>query len=106
MTTLETSSWIVIAVAIVSANLPWLSNRIFFFKEAADGHKKAIWCWLEVVALYLICGFMAIGLEKKMNGEVYAQDWEFYATTFSLFVVFSLPGFLYKYNLRHHFASN
>jgi hypothetical protein len=35
-----------------------------------------------------------------MTGEIYHQDWVFYAVTISLFLVFALPGFIYRYDLR------
>ena len=35
-------------------------------------------------------------VEKKSIGNVHSQDWEFYAVTFFLFLVFSFPGFIYK----------
>jgi hypothetical protein len=41
-------------------------------------------------------------MEKKLNGEIYAQDWEFYAVTLCLFLVFALPGFIYRNDLLHH----
>ena len=100
----EQSAWLLIAIAVVAANIPWLNNRIFFIKESTDGQKKAIWSWLEVVFLYLVTGVLAFGFESKINGETYQQGWEFYAITFCLFIVLSLPGFLYKYNLKHQLA--
>jgi hypothetical protein len=35
-----------------------------------------------------------------LNGEIYSQDWEFYAVALCLFLVFALPGFIYRHDLR------
>ena len=57
---------------------------------------------LEWLLLYFIVGFIALGFEKKMTGQLHAQDWEFYATGFCLFIVFALPGFIYRHDFLHH----
>jgi len=90
-----------ILVALLAANLPWLSERILLVRAAGEGGKRAHWRWLEWLLLYFITGGLALGLEKKTNGEIYPQEWEFYAVTLCLFLVFALPGFLYRYEIRH-----
>jgi len=40
---------------------------------------------------------LAIGFEFKQAGQIHQQSWEFYVITFCLFLVFSLPGFLYEF---------
>jgi hypothetical protein len=35
-----------------------------------------------------------------MIGNVFVQRWEFYATTFTLFVVMAFPGFVLRYLLK------
>ncbi len=101
MTAVQTG-WLIIAIAFISANLPWLSERIFFVARPADGHKRAWWRWLEWLVLYFVAGAITLGMEKKLNGEIYSQDWEFYAVTLCLFLVFALPGFIYRHDLLHH----
>jgi hypothetical protein len=59
--------------------------------------------WVEWLSFYFVAGALALGMENKLNGDIYPQDWEFYAVTFFLFLVFALPGFIYRYDLRHHF---
>jgi len=34
--------------------------------------------------------------EKATFGQIAHQDWEFYAVTSCLFIVFAFPGFVYK----------
>ncbi|MFA5626689.1 MAG: DUF2818 family protein [Thiohalomonadaceae bacterium] len=92
---------ILVMLALLAANLPWLSERILLVRQAGENGKRAWWRWLEWVLLYFIMGGLALGLEKKLNGEIYPQDWEFYAVTLCLFLVFALPGFLYRYEVRH-----
>lgn len=101
MTAVQTG-WLIITIAFISANLPWLSERIFFVLHPADGYKRAWWRWLEWLALYFVAGAITLGMEKKLNGEIYSQDWEFYAVTLCLFLVFALPGFIYRYDLLQH----
>lgn len=94
------STWIVITIAIIAANLPWLSDKVLLVLEPKDGVKRAAWRWLEWMLLFFIVGGVALGMEQKLNGEIYAQDWEFYAVGLCLFLVFALPGFIYRYDLR------
>jgi len=96
--------WLLVAVALITANLPWVSERFFVVFSPKDGQKRAWQRWLEWLVLYLVTGAIAIGLEQKLTGERYIQSWEFYAATLCLFLVFALPGFIYRHDLRHHFA--
>ena len=88
-------------VAIIAANLPWLSERLFGVISVKNGKKSAWLCFLEWAILYFLIGFVALGIEKKFTSEIYSQDWEFYATTLCLFIVFALPGFIYRFDLKH-----
>jgi hypothetical protein len=40
-----------------------------------------------------------MALEARI-GQNYAQGWEFYAVTLSLFATFAFPGFVWQYLLR------
>jgi hypothetical protein len=90
-----------ILIAAVAANLPWLSDRILLVRHAGAKGKRAGWRWLEWLLLYFLLGALALGLENKLNGEIYPQGWEFYAVTLCLFLVFALPGFIYRYEFKH-----
>lgn len=100
--TASQASWLIIVIALISANLPWLSERVFFIGKPASGQKRAWVRWLEWLVLYFVAGAITLGMEKKLNGEIYPQGWEFYAVTLCLFLVFALPGFIYRHDLRHH----
>ena len=91
---------IFIIVAFIAANLPWISERLFGLIPLKSD-KKSIWlCLLEWFILYLLIGLVAMGLEKKFTSDIYSQDWEFYASTLCLFIVFALPGFIYRFDLK------
>lgn len=93
--------WILLLLAIVAANLPWISERVFFIWTPAN--TKSTWTRLaEWLVLYFVVGGIGLGLEKKSMGEIHSQEWEFYAVTLCLFLVFALPGFIYRNDLLHH----
>jgi len=93
--------WILIAAAIVAANLPWLSERLFFVIPLSQG--KRVWMrLLEWLSMYLLIGMLAIGLENKTIGSNHPQDWEFYTINFFIFMVFAFPGFIYRHDLLKH----
>ncbi len=98
--TAEQSSWLIIAIAFIAANLPWLSDRVLLVLEPKEGVKRAAWRWMEWLLLFLIMGAVTAGMEQKINGEIYQQEWEFYAVNLCLFLVFALPGFIYRHDLR------
>lgn len=95
-----TSIWILLSMAFIGANLPWLTSRIFFVRSPKAGEKGVFWRLLEWLALYFVIGFIGIGMERASMGGVHHQDWEFYVVTLCLFAVFAIPGFIYRYNLR------
>ena len=95
-------SWILILVAFAAANLPWLTERRFFLLPAGETTKPAWFCLLEWLLLYFVAGGIALGLEQKSMGGIHTQDWEFYVVTLCLFMVFALPGFIYRYDLKGH----
>jgi hypothetical protein len=95
------SSWFVILLAAVAANLPFLNERLFAIipmKTAA----KPIWLRLaELIVLYLLVGGIAYLLESRA-GNAFHQRWEFYAITACLFIVLAYPGFVLRYLRKRH----
>jgi len=88
-------------LALVSANLPFMNNRMYFIKAVEKGSKKAVWIrLLELIVLYFVVGAIGLLIESKVNGQIHSQDWEFYAITFFMFVVFALPGFIYRHTFQ------
>ena len=97
------SSWLVIALGILGANLPFLNEKLFAavpLKKAAQaeqGWRKPLALrLLEMVILYFIVGAVAFALEAR-NGHGFPQTWEFYAITGCLFLVLAFPGFVGRY---------
>lgn len=112
------AGWLVLAVAIAAANLPFANERLFGFiplpkgrgmaatpsapssspsSPAAPARTKSFFArLLELLVLYFIVGALAWLLESSI-GNVFAQGWEFYAITGCLFLVLAFPGFVLRY---------
>lgn len=97
------STYLLLILAFVAANLPFLSRRIFFVVRPRSGSKAFAWQLLELVVLFFVIGGIALLLEGKL-GDVHKQNWEFYAINAALFVVFAYPGFVYRYLWRRRGA--
>jgi uncharacterized membrane protein len=97
------STSLLLILALIAANLPFFVERIFFVIKPSVGSKNVAWRLLELVLLYFVVGGIAWLLEDK-QGDVHKQNWEFYAVTASLFVVFAYPGFVYRYLWRRRGA--
>ncbi|QTR44600.1 DUF2818 family protein [Thiothrix litoralis] len=87
--------WGFLALALLLANLPWLSQRCFLILQCDS---KSMWVrLLEWFVLYFVVGGIALLLEDRTMGSIYPQAWEFYAVTLALFMVFAFPGFIYRH---------
>jgi hypothetical protein len=98
MSNTQVATWVLLICAFVAANLPWLSER-FLLVRALD-HKRVWMRLLEWLLLYGVVGALATGMELRMYGTLHAQRWEFFVVTACLFMVFALPGFLYRHVLK------
>jgi hypothetical protein len=96
------ASWLVIALALVLANLPFFNEYVFGFiplKPAAPGVARVKPMWvrlLELLVLYFVLGVVARLLEGRI-GNVFEQAKEFYMLTVPLFVTLAFPGFIVRY---------
>lgn len=95
------TTWVLLGLIILAANLPWFSNKMFYVIPVNKGANKLQtknlgWCILEIIVLYFVIGSVALYTEKATFGQIAHQDWEFYAVTSCLFIVFSFPGFVYR----------
>ena len=102
--TTQIAVWLLLGLAIIAANLPWLSDRLFFIRTPASGNKGNGFRLLEWLLLYFLVGGIAVGVEQKAAGNIFPQDWEFYAVTLCLFAIFALPGFIYHVELKTQLA--
>lgn len=92
---MDASVWLVVVLALVGANLPFVSERLMAILPARQS--KTLWVRLgELTALYFLVGGLALLLEQAA-GQIYPQRWEFYATTAALFVTLAFPGFVFRY---------
>lgn len=92
--------WLVILVAVLGANLPFITQKLFLFFALAQP-KTGWWRLVELVVFYFVVGGLGLLLENRA-GQIAVQGWEFYATTAALFVTLAFPGFIYRYLLKHH----
>jgi len=98
------AAWLVLALALAGANLPFVNERLFGLVAlpaggAADGEgrgKRFPVRLLELVVLYFLVGLVARLLESRI-GSVFVQGWEFYAVTGCMFLVLAFPGFVMRY---------
>jgi thiosulfate reductase cytochrome b subunit len=96
---MQASVTILLIVAVIAANLPFVLTRIGGLVPVA--HKHFFWRLLEFGLLYLLVGLFARLLESRLM-PVHQQDWQFYVSTLALFVVFAFPGFVWRYFWRQH----
>ena len=93
--------WLVIVLAFVAANLPFVSNR-FFLVFPLKKTPKSIWLRLaELLILFFVVGFIGMALEARI-GQNYPQHWEFYAVSVAMFLVLAFPGYVLRYMVKRH----
>ena len=95
------SSWFVILLAAVAANLPFVNERIFAAIPIGRPSKPLWMRLLELIVLYFLVRAFAYLLESRI-GNVFPQRWEFYAITACLFLVSAFPGFVFRYLRKRH----
>jgi hypothetical protein len=94
--------WLLIVIALAAANLPFINERLFALIPLGSGEqvdKSFLLRLIELVALYGLVGLLGYLFESTL-GNPFKQRWEFYAITFSLFVVLAFPGFVIRYLMR------
>ena len=89
------SVWLVLLLALLVANMPFISNRLFAV-YALKSPKNLATRLAEMLVWYLLVGGLGIYLEQR-TGQIAPQGWEFYAITGTLFLTFAFPGFTYRY---------
>ncbi len=94
------SGWLVVMLALLMANLPFISNRLFAV-VALKTPKNLGLRFAELVVGYFVVGALGLFLEQRL-GQIAPQGWQFYAITGTLFITFAFPGFIYRYLFRKH----
>ncbi len=96
---MSAAGWFIVLLALVGANLPFFNQRLFAVVPLAAAKKSA---WLriaELIVLYFTIGMIGFALEARA-GNRFDQGWQFYAITFSMFLVFAFPGFTFQYLVK------
>jgi hypothetical protein len=91
--------WLVILVALIAANLPFVNERILIVGPKRE-RKGLAWRLLELV---LLCGLtlgVGFALEARL-GQIQPQRWEFFAGFGFLFLTLAFPGFVWRYLMKH-----
>jgi hypothetical protein len=84
-------------IAVVLANLPFFTERIFAVKSLAPGKVKSLaWRVLELLVYYALTIALGVLIEGRL-GQIQKQGWQFYGITFCLFLVLAYPGFVIRY---------
>jgi hypothetical protein len=96
--TQTTSVWLVVLLALLAANLPFINERFLAVYRLSQGKSLGLRLG-ELVIWYFAVGGLSLYLEQRA-GQIAAQGWEFYAITGVLFVTLSFPGFVYRYLLK------
>lgn len=93
--------WLLIALAAVAANLPFINERFFsVFPVRFVNGIKPFWVRLvEFLVWFGVIGMIGM-LFESMIGNTFVQRWEFYVTALTLFVVLAFPGFILRYLLK------
>jgi len=94
------SVWVVLMVALLAANLPFLNDRLFGAISLRARHKSLAIRLAELVAMYFVAGGVGLLFERRA-GQIVPQGWEFYAVTGALFIVLAFPGFTWRYLMKH-----
>jgi hypothetical protein len=90
---------VVILLALVAANGPFITQRLFGVLKLPQGKSLALRL-LELLILYFVVGGIGLFFEQRL-GQIAPQKWEFYAITATAFITFAFPGFVWRYLLKH-----
>jgi hypothetical protein len=90
--------WLVLVVALVAANLPFVNERLLVVGPRRDP-KGLAWRFLELVLLGAATIGLGFALEARI-GQRQPQGWEFFAALGCMFLTFAFPGFVWRYLRR------
>ena len=92
--------WLVLAAAVVAANLPYFNERLLLVGPRR-APKLVWWRLLELVLMAVLTFALGATLEARI-GQRHEQGWEFYAAGVCLFITLGFPGFVWRYLRRSH----
>ncbi|MCD8503674.1 MAG: DUF2818 family protein [Burkholderiaceae bacterium] len=92
--------WILIALAVAAANLPFISERVLALMPIKTWVKKPAWALIvEFLGLFVVIGLVGYAFETALVNP-FPRGWEFYVTALCIFLVLAFPGFVYRYLLK------
>lgn len=92
--------WILIALAIAAANLPFISERVAALVPVKAWARKPAWALVaELMTLFVLIGLVGYAFETALVNP-FPRGWEFYVTALCIFLVLGFPGFVYRYLLK------
>ncbi len=92
--------WILIALAVAAANLPFISERVLALMPVKTWGKKPAWALItELLGLFVVIGLIGYAFETALVNP-FPRGWEFYVTGLCIFLVLGFPGFVYRYLLK------
>ncbi|MEF7615590.1 DUF2818 family protein [Aquincola sp. MAHUQ-54] len=92
--------WLVLLVAAVAANLPFLTDKLLFVGPLRVP-KPWAWRLLELALMAALALLVGLALESRV-GQRQPQGWEFYVAGICLFLTLAFPGFVWRVLRRHH----
>jgi hypothetical protein len=94
----QVSIWLVVGVAVLAANLPFVNERLFVLGPRR-APKSMAWRLLELLVAAGLTLALGFTLEASA-GQRAPQGWEFYAAGACLFLTLASPGFVWRYLRR------
>ena len=92
------AAWLVILLAVIAANLPFVNERLFVIGPLRQPKSFAIRL-LELIVWYGVVLGIGFAIEARL-GQIQRQGWEFYVAMASLFLTLAFPGFVWRYLRR------
>lgn len=92
--------WLLIVLAFVTANLPFINERLFSVVALKRYSVKPPFMIIaELIIWYVIVGLLGYAFETALVNP-FPRGWEFYAITLCIFMVLGFPGFVYRYLIK------
>jgi len=86
--------WLVLALAALAANLPFVNERLFVLGPLR-APKGLGWRLLELLVFGALVVAFGMAIEARI-GQRHPQGWEFYAIVLCLFLTLAFPGFVWR----------
>lgn len=95
------AAWLVLVLAAITANLPFVNERLFVVGPRHTPKKGVGARLLELVAYAALVTATGMALEGHL-GQAQSQGWQFFAVMGCVFLTLAFPGFVWRYLRRRH----